>query len=211
MTTQDNNPEDQIDDAAADVATQDPEPISTVVSRVTQDGFARRPKQQAEVKVDQSEVEGRKATRTESERYEAARERAKNFGGPRLKLSVIGRIPGFHLYWENDLEGAIEILLQEGFAFVRPSEVKMQSHIVQDADVGDKISRYVGSKSDGTSLRAYLLKCSDEHWQDREDDRYYQANEWEQSIMQGQKAPGSGRYIPKGVQTDIDTQFKKEY
>ena len=157
------------------------------------------------------ERQAAQAVRRESDRTEAPRERPKNFGGPRLKLGVIGEIPGFHLYWENDDEGAIEQLLYEGFEFVEPAEVRMQSHIVADKDVANRVSRYVGKKADGSPLRAYLMKCSDEIWAEREADRYERANQWDSAIKQGKVQPDSGRYLPKGVNIDVDTSFRKEY
>lgn len=152
------------------------------------------------------------AVRRESERAEAPRTRPANFGGPRLKLSVIGEIPGYHLYWENDDEGAIEQLLYEGFEFVKPAEVHMTSHIVADADLADRVSRFVGKKADGSPMRAYLLKCSDEIWKEREAARYAQADAWDESIRHGMIEPDQGRYMPKGVQIDLNTQaqYRKE-
>lgn len=147
----------------------------------------------------------------QQKRKEAPRARPANLGGPRLKMSVIGEIPGFHLYWENDQEGAIEQLLYEGFEFVTPEEVRMQSHIVADADVTHRVSRYVGTKADGSPLRAFLLKCTDEIWAEREAFRYEQADQWDGAIRQGKVQHDSGRYIPKGVNIDLDTKFRKEY
>lgn len=149
--------------------------------------------------------------RSESQRPAAARERTRNFGGPRLKLSVIGTIPGFHLYWANDDEGSVEQLLHEGFEFVKPSEVQLQSHIVADADIGDRVSRYVGRKEDGSPLRAFLLKCTEEEWADRAAYRAEAADERDQAIRAGRIQPDSGRYMPKGVKIGLDTEFKKSY
>lgn len=151
------------------------------------------------------------ATRRDSQRPAATRERGKNFGGPRLKLSVIGEIPGYHLYWENDDEGAIEQLLYSGFDFVEPSEVGMTRHIVSDADTANRVSRYVGVKSDGSPMRAYLMKCTDELWAEHRADRHAQADTWDASIRQGQVGPDSGRYRPKGADISLDTQFRKEH
>ena len=151
------------------------------------------------------------AVRQESQRPAAARERNKNFGGPRLKLAVIGEIPGFHLYWENDDEGQIEQLLYEGFELVTPAEVSMVSHIVSDKDVADRVSRFVGKKSDGTPMRAFLLKCSDEIWADREVNRYEQADAWDNDIRAGRVQPDSGRYLPKGTNIEVNTAFRKDY
>jgi hypothetical protein len=130
-------------------------------------------------------------------------------GGMRLKLSVNGSIEGFHLYWENDDDGAIETLLYAGFEFVAPTEVQMESAIVQDSDLGNRISRYVGKKSDGSPLRAYLLKCPEEIWSEREHARYEQADQWDSAIKAGKIQHSEGRYIPKGVNINLDTQFKQ--
>lgn len=151
------------------------------------------------------------ATRTPAQRETAPRTRSTTFGGPRLKLSVPQTIPGYHLYWENDDDGAIEQLLYEGFEFVKPAEVHLntQTTVVVDSDITDRVSKFVGKKADGSPLRAFLLKCKDEIWSDREANRYQQADDWEDSIFQTQTAPGSGRYIPKGTATEIDPNFKK--
>ena len=157
--------------------------------------------------------------RRESQRKEKElpRERAKSFGGPRLKLSVRGEIPGFHLYWENDDEGAIEQLLYEGFEFVRPDEVGMQSAtmskaaIVSDTDISNRVSRYVGSKADGSPLRAYLLKCPDDLWAEREASRYEAADERDAAIRAGRVQNPDGMYKPRGADTSVDTGYRKEY
>jgi len=149
------------------------------------------------------------ATRTSNQRSSEPRERAKNFGGPRLKLSVPQTIEGYHLYWENDDEGAIEQLLYDGFEFVKPAEVRMQVvTVVADTDLNDRVSKFVGKKADGSPLSAYLLKCKEEVWKEREASRYQQADDWEDSIYQAQTAPGAGRYIPKGTETTIDPNYK---
>ena len=149
--------------------------------------------------------------RRDGQRPQAPRTRPANFGGPRLKLSVNGEIPGYHLYWENDDDGAVEQLLYEGFEFVTQDEISLTSHVVQDADITSKVSRYVGKKADGSPMRAYLLKCPDDIWAEREQARYEAADNWDNAVRQGQVAPDSGRYRPKGVASSIDTQFKKQY
>ena len=151
------------------------------------------------------------AVRREADRPAAVRARPANFGGPRLKLSVIGEIPGYHLYWENDEDGAVDQLLYEGFEFVKPSEVSMQSHIVADKDIADRVSRYVGKKSDGSPLRAYLMKVPDEIWAEREANRYGIADQMDNQIRAGTAGEASGMYKPKGLGIGLDTQFRKAY
>ena len=100
-------------------------------------------------------------------RGEAARERTDDAIdiSHRLKLSVKGEIPGFHLYWENDEDGRIEERLLEGFDFVVPGEVQRTSDVVADLDTANRISRYVGTSRDDKPMRAYLMKCPDAIWE----------------------------------------------
>lgn len=154
-------------------------------------------------------------SQSDREHKQAPRTRDTGFGGPRLKLSVAGTIEGHHLYWANDDAGEIEQLLNEGFDFVAPEEVNAQSrtsHIVADSDASaNRVSRYVGKKADGSALRAYLMKCQDEVWADREAVRHEAADNWDNAIRRNQVQPDSARYVPKGMTTSIDTSFRKEY
>lgn len=171
-------------------------------------------------------IENTRSTRTaatsevvvgrDNERTEAARTRTSNFGGPRLKLSVPQTIPGQHLFFENDDDnGAIEQLLYEGFSFVTRKEVGLgrgvhSGSIVADDDVTNRVSRFVGKKQDGTAMRAYLLKCPDSVWEDRENYRYEQADNVEESIRNEQRDPSPGRYNPNGVKNSLNTKYRKE-
>jgi hypothetical protein len=151
----------------------------------------------------------------DTERVEASRERTAGFGGPRLKLSVPYTLPGFHLFFENDDDnGAIEQLLYEGFSFVTQKEVgfsRQSTAIVADDDVTDRVSRFVGKKTDGTPMRAYLLKCPEKVWAEREANRYELADNWEDSIRREQRDPSAGRYTPKGVTSELNPNYRKEY
>jgi hypothetical protein len=151
--------------------------------------------------------------RQQSHRSEAERKRDEDLGGIQLQLSVLGDIPGYHLYWENDDNGAIEKLLSEGFDFVTQDEIQQRkSLIVPDLDISSCISRFVkGRREDGTALRAYLLKCADEIWAARESRRYKQADAWDKDIREGKIHHGDGRYKPKGTEIDLNTQFSKSY
>lgn len=125
-------------------------------------------------------------------REEAPRARPVTFGGPRLKLAVNASIPGYHMIWENDTDdGNIEQLLVEGFEFVTKSEVTLTQGIVADEDLSSRVSRYVGSKEDGSPLRAYLLKIPEEVWQERESYRYNEADLRDDNIRRGIVGSGS--------------------
>ena len=143
--------------------------------------------------------------RSEADRKPAQRTRPSSTGGMRLKLQVFGEIPGYKLYWENDEDAAIEQLLHEGFEFVTPEEVQMASWIVQDADIANKVSKYVGKRADGSPLRAYLLKCPEDMWNERQAMGQEQANTWDDAIRAGTVGSVDSRYKPKGADISLNT------
>lgn len=153
--------------------------------------------------------------RQEKDREGVQRTRPEISGGPRLQMSVAGEIPGYHLYWENDEDGAIEQLLSEGFDFVTQEELQQrEALVVPDMDISSAMTRYVkGQRNDGSPLRAFLMKCTDEVWADRERQRNVQADQWDADIraQASAVAPGTGRYKPKGFEASIDTKYRKEY
>jgi len=147
-----------------------------------------------------------KASRQPGDRQQDERERVADLGGPKLKLSVRGEIPGYTMYWENDEDGKIEDLLVDGFDFVSPGEVARASDVVADMDLSERISRYVGRREDGSPLRAYLMKCPNELWKAREARSQRQASEWDNQVHGKMNADSSeGRYSPKGVSTTFAT------
>lgn len=141
-------------------------------------------------------------------RIGTTRERIPDLGGRRLKLSVRGEIPGHTMYWANDDQGAIEELLMEGFEFVSRGEIELSSHVIADLDVTDRVSRYVGTAQDGSPMRAYLLKATDELWARFQKGAQAQAQEWEDSVRKKRDRLGDGQYIPQttgGPRVDSNT------
>jgi hypothetical protein len=126
-----------------------------------------------------------------------------------MKLAVHGEIEGYHLYWANDDQGGIEELLHEGFEFVEAKEVGMEkktrSSIVEDADLDTRVSRHVGMNSAGLPMKAFLLKCTDELWQERDDNRHERADAWDESIMRQENTQieKNRKYTPEGYKTQI--------
>lgn len=144
----------------------------------------------------------------ERQKSGAVRERTPDLGGQQLKLSVIGEVPGHHMYWENDEDGKIEQLLFEGFDFVSPDEVRRGSDLVADMDLTNRISRYVGRHQDGSPLRAYLMKCQNELWDARQLRGQRQVNDWDEQIRNGRMKAGDGQYVPKGTTSKLETNAK---
>lgn len=149
------------------------------------------------------------AKRDAEGRDPAEREREDDTGGHRLKLSVIGTIPGHHMYWENDEDGKIEQLLFEGFDFVEPGEVHRAADLVADMDLSNRVSRYVGRREDNSPLRAYLMKVPQEIWDKRKEREQRQANDWDKQIREGRMQPkGRDEYVPKGYESKLETNSK---
>jgi hypothetical protein len=143
------------------------------------------------------------------------RERENDLGGLSLQLDVRGEIPGYKLAWVNDEDGAVEQRLEMGFDFVTQDELyAKQAKIVPDEEITSVISRFVkGTRNDGQALRAYLLKCPDEQWQEIESRRYRAADKWDADIRRQAEDPGQGTGLRslKNLRSDIDTGYKKEY
>lgn len=147
------------------------------------------------------------AARRDSERPVAPRRRRTNLGGASLKLEVHGSISGYHLYWENDDGHRLELLLSEGFEFVKPEEVNMartSTRIVSDDDVTDRVSKYVGTTDDGKPMRAYLMKCPDEVWEDIQESIHDVTAARDRDILDSHNR-GDDRYQPKGYKSKIET------
>lgn len=138
----------------------------------------------------------------------AVRERTPDLGGLQLKLTVIGEVPNHHMYWENDEDGKIEQLLYEGFDFVSPDEVRRGSDLVADMDLTNRISRYVGRHQDGSPLRAYLMKCPNELWDQRQARGQRAAQERDDQIRNGRMKPQADQYVPKGYDSRLETNSK---
>ena len=152
--------------------------------------------------------------RNAQDREEAPRERPQQFGGLRLKLTVPKAIPGFHLYWAND-DGEVDQLIEEGFDLVRPSEMgtdasrRLQRRVVADEDIADSYSRHVGTREDGSPLRAYLMKCADAVWDDRQAMKLSQADAWDSAIRRGAVENVEGRYTPRGHEIKLNTRNRE--
>lgn len=146
------------------------------------------------------------ATRNDSQRPAAPRSRRSNLGGAQLKLEVFNaNIPGHHLFWENDVDARIERLLGEGFEFVTPEEVgmaRMSNRVVADSDLSDRVSKYVGTTDDQKPMRAFLLKCPNDIWEDIQYCIADLTDARDRDILDAANR-SDDRYQPKGFDTKI--------
>lgn len=145
----------------------------------------------------------------------AERERVSSLGGLTLQLHVDGELPGYKLIWENNDNGAIETRLMQGFDFVTQDELYQKTaKVVPDEDIDSALTRFVkGTRSDGQALRAYLLKCPDDLWREIEEERHSAADKWDEDIRRQANSPDekAGMRKLRNLNSEIDTQYKKEY
>jgi hypothetical protein len=146
----------------------------------------------------QARRQGR-SLRESREEGTVSRERENDLGGLTLQLDVRGEIPGYKL----------------GFDFVVQDELyAKQAKIVPDEEITSVISRFVkGTRNDGQALRAYLLKCPEDQWQEIESRRYRAADKWDADIRRQAEDPDqrAGLRSLKNLRTEVDTGYKKEY
>jgi len=160
-----------------------------------------------------AEAAAERASRNDSERPVASRSRRSNLGGATLKLEVFkSNLPGFHLYWENDADAKIERLLGEGFEFVTPEEVGMQRlthRVVADSDLDNRVSKHVGTTDDGKAMRAYLMKCPNDIWEDIQYCINDLADSRDRDILESASRGNGDRYQPKGYETKVTSGTRR--
>lgn len=146
--------------------------------------------------------------RSDNDRKQLPRERSAYTGGMKLKLKVFGDIPGYHMFWENDQDAAIEQLLEYGFEFVQKTEVGLNKTFVADEGVDSRVSKHVGVKQDGSPLRAYLMKVTNEIWDEIDRVNQAQADMWEEGIRRGATSDVENRYIPRGFEPKVTSGIR---
>ena len=88
-----------------------------------------------------------------------------------------------HLYWCNDVEGALEQAQAGGYSFVTPKEVG-------ETRDGSQVKRLVGTKKDGSPLYAYLLKIPQE-WHEEDNAQKAEIDDaFERAIKRGKLEEG---------------------
>ena len=163
--------------------------------------------------VGRKRAEAAAATRNTSEREEKPRSRRNpGLGGAQLKLEI-GKagIPGFHLYWENDIDARLERLLGAGFEFASKEEVGMaslQQRVVADSEIDSRVSKYVGTSEDGKAMRAYLMKCPEDLWEDIQHCINDVADSRDRDILESANRGGE-RYQPKGYETKVTSGLRR--
>lgn len=112
-----------------------------------------------------------------------------SFGVPKTKLGVKLSVPGYHLYWCNDIDNQMMEAQAGGYEFVTAKEI---GEIRDDSQV----RRLVGTKKDGSPLYAYLLKIRDEWHEEDKAQLGKLDDQFEAAIRRGKlmEQPGDARY-----------------
>lgn len=119
-------------------------------------------------------------------------------GTPRLKLPVpvwtdfVGRVI-------NDIPGRIESALAGGYEFVEAKDAPGWGNAIEDGntDLGTKVSRVVGTNSDGTAMRGYLMRIPKEWYDADQAEKMQKVDAVDDAIKHGthDEKPSDKRYI----------------
>ena len=131
----------------------------------------------------------------------ATRKRRNVFNGTEAKLGVREQISGYHLHIFTDNGSRIQEALDNGYEFVRPTEIGGVSENVvsRNGDLGDRIRYLVNPRAEGTEQYGYLMKQRQEWYE--EDQRALQTrnNQIDSAIKRGKiTGENPGFYVPQG-------------
>lgn len=119
-------------------------------------------------------------------------------GTPRSKLAVEGKDPNYAYRWVNDQGGRIQQAEQADYEFVGAGEVTVGSGVDRNSEVGDRVSQIVGTKEDGSPMRAYLMRIKREFYEEDQVEKQKEVNAKDAAIQSGSVSgqPGQdGRYV----------------
>jgi hypothetical protein len=139
-----------------------------------------------------------------------ARKKRGGTGKLRRKLSYPER-EGYHRHWINDQKRKVQDCLDRGYMFVEKEEGKHPGDPDVTNEMGQsldsRVSTLVGTKEDGTPLRAFLMEIPQEWYDEDRKEMYEQIDAVEKAIEQGEDQYGrpgkDGRYIPRSGGTKI--------
>lgn len=123
-----------------------------------------------------------------------------SLGGHRQKLSY-PEMPGYQLRWVNDSSNRLEQFKDAGYEFVEkdPNTHPGDGDISQRMSVDSRVRASVGVHEDGSPLYAYLMKQSQEFYDEDQRAKQIPIDELEETLMRGFDSEGrmpEGRYIP---------------
>ena len=119
-------------------------------------------------------------------------------GTPRSKMAVEGKDPNFTYRWVNDQGGRIQQAEQASYEFVKAGDVTVGSGVDRNSETGDQVSQIVGTKEDGSPMRAYLMRIKREFYEEDQNAKQEEVDAKDAAIQSGSVSgqPGQdGRYV----------------
>lgn len=113
-------------------------------------------------------------------------------GGKQQQLTASNR-PGYQRRWVNDNEGRLERAQAGGYEFV-------QDTVAKSTDTGTHTSQVVGSKKDGSPMRAYLMELPGAWYAEDQAAKQAEVDKVDVAIRAGGingTVGVDGRYVPK--------------
>ena len=124
------------------------------------------------------------------------------FGVPRMKLKT-DQVPGKVRRWINDDVDRLGSAHEGGYEFVEHA----QSGSAGSADItirdgmDSRVSKVVGTKADGSPLRAYLMEIDEDWYKEDQEAKQSRVDKTEEALRRGTDETGTpgrdGRYIPR--------------
>lgn len=130
----------------------------------------------------------------------AARRERIPLGTVRQKLTAPTR-EGKVRRWVNDNGGRVSMAEQGGYDFVADDGIQIGETAIGSGnqDLGSRVSRVVGTKEDGSPLRAYLMEIDEDLYKEDQEAKAAQIKEVDDRIRSGniERKPDDGRYVPE--------------
>lgn len=132
-----------------------------------------------------------RAPRSESRETEGRRKRVP-LGVTRSKLAVSGRDPNYQYRWVNEQThndpDRLNSALQGGYEYVQRAGVTVGEEAADgNSDTGSQVSRIVGTKPDGSPLRAYLMRIPKEFYAEDQQAKQAEIDQTETAIKRGKQ------------------------
>ena len=142
-----------------------------------------------------------KDARRSETREKFDRSRRVPMGGPDLKLEVHDKDEDYVYRWFNDKGSRIQKAKAASYEFVNDSGHVGSGAEDRNSDVGSGVSQIVGTKEDGSALRAHLMRIPRELYEEDQAAKQAPIDEMEDQLFNGgmQENPNLGRgdsYVP---------------
>ena len=136
------------------------------------------------------------------------------FGSAMMQL-VSTEIPGYHLHMINDchpqMADRVHQALRAGYKFVTQQEVDTAPQVgAKSTDLGNRVSRVVGTRPTGEPITAYLMKIPLEWWHEHQKAVWEHADKVDAAIRRGAVSGKlDGSYVPKGASIKLTSKLQQ--